>query len=94
MFKGRKKIYLKMQLKEEIRLWKMVIDHRKKLTDVIHSAYYDWMKDRWMYATNRMASEKLVVSINSDALSSTNLMYGCTMIRLWPISLPLSPFCI
>lgn len=37
MFKGRN-IYLKMQLKEEISLWKMVVDHRKRFTDLIHSA--------------------------------------------------------
>ena len=37
VFKGRK-IYLKMQLKEEISFWKMVVDHRKRFTDAIHLA--------------------------------------------------------
>lgn len=36
LFKGRK-INISEDAVEEIRLWKMVIDHRKNFTDLIHS---------------------------------------------------------
>lgn len=49
-----------------------------------------WM-DRWMDATNKMATEKPVISIKSDAMSS-NLTYGCTMSNLSLfLLLPLPP---
>ena len=45
-----------------------------------------WM-DRWMDATNKMATEKPVIFIKSDAMSS-NLTYGCTMSNLPLLPLP------